>query len=123
VKDDVQLPGSHGKTMFGAGGGRGRDRASVLSPWWLGLDSWVGHRREPQSLELPPCWVEPASHLFGEMARDNLDPMSYLGTPGRDPRVNQQIVEEQHRIEQGALRRRTSPIRCIRPGGSAYSVG
>ena len=44
------------------------------------------------------------SHLFGEMARDNLDPMGYLGTPGRDPRVNQQIAEEQHRIEQERAR-------------------
>ena len=44
------------------------------------------------------------SHLFGEMARDNLGPMGYLGTPGRDPRVNQQIAEEQHRIEQERAR-------------------
>ena len=30
--------------------------------------------------------------------------MGYLDTPGRDPRVNQQIVEDQHRIEQERAR-------------------
>jgi len=44
------------------------------------------------------------SHLFGETARDSLGFMGYLGTPGRDPRVNQQIAEEQHRVEQERAR-------------------
>jgi hypothetical protein len=53
---------------------------------------------------IPPGLGRELSHLFGETARGSLHSMGYLGTPGRDPRVNQQIAEEQHQVEQERAR-------------------
>jgi hypothetical protein len=48
--------------------------------------------------------------------------MSLIEGAGRDPEVNEQLVEEQHRIERERAMEAASRIRYTQPGGSGSSA-